>query len=302
MDSIAIDKSNVNLPKPVPPPLNRENNIRKISQATSAKPSVRVTKQPNQPPNGTSVALHSTVANPLVSNNLAAALLKQKGADASSRGSVFRKSQNLQHNDHRKSSIVSNHNGTASSTRCGGSLPQIRTQRSLPIKVRRLSLPGKNSKQREGYDGPTCRKRNSVPSEDIEVPPGLNSSSYKALNNYLMLAETFPGGARYRQPLETVTSQVTSTTHGPLKPPATSNPQQSLATGTSVDKNTVTRCAVCSKKTGLATTFECRCLKKFCAVHRNPEAHSCSYDYKGEGRKELKESNPVIVAQKLPKI
>lgn len=62
------------------------------------------------------------------------------------------------------------------------------------------------------------------------------------------------------------------------------------------------RCAVCTKKLGLATTYHCRCGVAFCGVHRYPEAHPCDFDFKTEGRKFLEKSNPVVAAQKLPKI
>uniref|UniRef100_T2MA76 AN1-type zinc finger and ubiquitin domain-containing protein 1 n=1 Tax=Hydra vulgaris TaxID=6087 RepID=T2MA76_HYDVU len=62
------------------------------------------------------------------------------------------------------------------------------------------------------------------------------------------------------------------------------------------------RCMVCSKKLGLATTYECRCSQKFCSVHRYPETHTCSFDYKLDGRKLLEKNNPIVVAPKLPKI
>jgi len=62
------------------------------------------------------------------------------------------------------------------------------------------------------------------------------------------------------------------------------------------------RCSICTKKLGLATTYQCRCGSKFCAKHRYPEAHTCTYDYKAEGRRLLERSNPVVTAPKLPKI
>jgi len=62
------------------------------------------------------------------------------------------------------------------------------------------------------------------------------------------------------------------------------------------------RCSTCTKKLGLATTYQCRCGSKFCAKHRYPEAHTCTYDYKTEGRNLLQRSNPVVTAPKLPKI
>ncbi|XP_040290992.1 AN1-type zinc finger protein 4 [Bufo bufo] len=61
-------------------------------------------------------------------------------------------------------------------------------------------------------------------------------------------------------------------------------------------------CFLCGKKTGLATSYECRCGNNFCATHRYAETHSCTYDYKTAGRRYLQESNPVITAPKLPKI
>ncbi|GBN43962.1 AN1-type zinc finger protein 4 [Araneus ventricosus] len=62
------------------------------------------------------------------------------------------------------------------------------------------------------------------------------------------------------------------------------------------------RCSLCSKKTGLATSYTCRCGKNFCATHRYAEVHHCSYDYKTEGRRLLQLNNPVVAASKLPKI
>ncbi|KAK6487609.1 AN1-type zinc finger protein 4-like [Huso huso] len=61
-------------------------------------------------------------------------------------------------------------------------------------------------------------------------------------------------------------------------------------------------CFLCRKKTGLATSYECRCGNNFCATHRYAETHDCTYDYKTAGRQYLQENNPIITAPKLPKI
>ncbi|MBN3272302.1 ZFAN4 protein, partial [Polyodon spathula] len=61
-------------------------------------------------------------------------------------------------------------------------------------------------------------------------------------------------------------------------------------------------CFLCRKKTGLATSYECRCGNNFCATHRYAETHDCTYDYKTAGRRYLQENNPIITAPKLPKI
>jgi AN1-type zinc finger and ubiquitin domain-containing protein 1 len=64
------------------------------------------------------------------------------------------------------------------------------------------------------------------------------------------------------------------------------------------------RCAEseCRKKINITSSYSCRCELAFCAKHRHPEAHACTYDYKTEGRKLLKASNPMITVPKLPKI
>ncbi|XP_064638407.1 AN1-type zinc finger protein 4-like [Lineus longissimus] len=62
------------------------------------------------------------------------------------------------------------------------------------------------------------------------------------------------------------------------------------------------RCFFCAKKTGLATSYQCRCGNNFCVTHRYAEAHNCTFDYKTEGRKIIEQSNPVVSAPKLPKI
>ncbi|NXW55196.1 ZFAN4 protein, partial [Eurystomus gularis] len=67
-------------------------------------------------------------------------------------------------------------------------------------------------------------------------------------------------------------------------------------------KKITKHCFLCGKKTGLATSYECRCGNNFCATHRYAEAHTCTYDYKSAGRRYLQETNPVVSAPKLPKI
>ncbi|CAG5128449.1 unnamed protein product, partial [Candidula unifasciata] len=62
------------------------------------------------------------------------------------------------------------------------------------------------------------------------------------------------------------------------------------------------RCLICGKKTGLATSYQCRCGNNFCASHRYAESHDCTFDYKTEGRKLLEQNNPLVSAPKLPKI
>uniref|UniRef100_A0A8C5QLI2 Zinc finger AN1-type containing 4 n=1 Tax=Leptobrachium leishanense TaxID=445787 RepID=A0A8C5QLI2_9ANUR len=67
-------------------------------------------------------------------------------------------------------------------------------------------------------------------------------------------------------------------------------------------KKVTKHCLVCRKKTGLATSFDCRCGHNFCAAHRYAETHNCPYDYKAAGKRYLQEAYPVVSAPKLPKI
>ncbi|XP_061601204.1 AN1-type zinc finger protein 4 [Cololabis saira] len=67
-------------------------------------------------------------------------------------------------------------------------------------------------------------------------------------------------------------------------------------------KKSSKHCFLCGKKTGLATSYECRCGHNFCATHRYAETHECSFDYKTAGRRFLQDNNPLISAPKLPKI
>ncbi|XP_067277449.1 AN1-type zinc finger protein 4 isoform X2 [Pseudorasbora parva] len=71
---------------------------------------------------------------------------------------------------------------------------------------------------------------------------------------------------------------------------------------TGTKKKSSKHCFLCGKKTGLATSYECRCGNIFCSMHRYSETHDCTYDYKSAGRRFLQETNPIISAPKLPKI
>lgn len=62
------------------------------------------------------------------------------------------------------------------------------------------------------------------------------------------------------------------------------------------------RCLTCGKKTGIASSYSCRCGNNFCTLHRYAESHNCPFDYKTEGRRLLEKNNPLVTAPKLPKI
>jgi len=57
----------------------------------------------------------------------------------------------------------------------------------------------------------------------------------------------------------------------------------------------------CTQKLGLIS-FQCRCGGNFCIKHRNPEAHSCDFDFKKSGRDALQKANCIVTHQKIVKI
>uniref|UniRef100_A0A2P2MJ41 Zinc finger A20 and AN1 domain-containing stress-associated protein 4 n=1 Tax=Rhizophora mucronata TaxID=61149 RepID=A0A2P2MJ41_RHIMU len=61
------------------------------------------------------------------------------------------------------------------------------------------------------------------------------------------------------------------------------------------------RCSVCRRRLGL-TGFRCRCGTTFCGVHRYPEKHGCTFDFKKVGREEIARANPLVLGEKLDKI
>ncbi|XP_010868308.2 AN1-type zinc finger protein 4 isoform X2 [Esox lucius] len=75
-----------------------------------------------------------------------------------------------------------------------------------------------------------------------------------------------------------------------------------VKTPLTIKKKSSKHCFLCGKKTGLATSYECRCGNNFCASHRYAETHDCTFDYKSAGRRFLQETNPIVSAPKLPKI
>ena len=58
------------------------------------------------------------------------------------------------------------------------------------------------------------------------------------------------------------------------------------------------RCYTCNKKIGLLG-FKCKCEFVYCAAHRAEDKHSCTFDYKAQGKELLTRLNPVITPKKV---
>ncbi|XP_016483095.2 putative zinc finger A20 and AN1 domain-containing stress-associated protein 8 [Nicotiana tabacum] len=64
-------------------------------------------------------------------------------------------------------------------------------------------------------------------------------------------------------------------------------------------KNTkIKRCNSCKKKVGLVG-FSCKCGGIFCRIHRYPEEHACTFNFKSMGRALLAKENLLCKADKL---
>ncbi|XP_039041037.1 zinc finger A20 and AN1 domain-containing stress-associated protein 3-like [Hibiscus syriacus] len=61
------------------------------------------------------------------------------------------------------------------------------------------------------------------------------------------------------------------------------------------------RCLSCKKRVGLAG-FKCSCGMVFCGIHRYPEQHACTFDFKGMGKEQIAKANPLVKGKKLQKI
>ena len=61
------------------------------------------------------------------------------------------------------------------------------------------------------------------------------------------------------------------------------------------------RCAECKKRVG-SFGITCKCGKLFCAIHRYASEHDCTWDYKTEQCKIIKENNPDMSFKKIDTI
>lgn len=98
-------------------------------------------------------------------------------------------------------------------------------------------------------------------------------------------------------------SSTSAVTSGAATPQAPAQPAAHVPVPGSSDlASERKRCLACKRKLSLATAFTCKCSGCYCAAHRYPEAHECSFDHKGEQRRRLASDNPCIVAAKVLKL
>ena len=61
------------------------------------------------------------------------------------------------------------------------------------------------------------------------------------------------------------------------------------------------RCFTCQKKVGLLG-IECKCKFVFCNAHRMPEEHSCEFNFKEKGQKDLEKTVIKVEKGKITQI
>ncbi|KAM3141249.1 hypothetical protein pb186bvf_006634 [Paramecium bursaria] len=61
------------------------------------------------------------------------------------------------------------------------------------------------------------------------------------------------------------------------------------------------RCKTCNRKLGISG-IQCKCQYYFCASHRLPENHQCSFDHALKAKQLLVKNNPLVDAEKIQKI
>ncbi|GFU39117.1 zinc finger A20 and AN1 domain-containing stress-associated protein 9 [Nephila pilipes] len=91
------------------------------------------------------------------------------------------------------------------------------------------------------------------------------------------------------------------TPSGKEKEATTSSTANKLKKKSDTARRNKRKCFVCNKKLGL-TAITCRCGGLFCSVHRYDKEHDCSFDYKSMGAEEIRKNNPLIIAEKIPKL
>ncbi|KAL5725541.1 hypothetical protein ACHQM5_008676 [Ranunculus cassubicifolius] len=121
--------------------------------------------------------------------------------------------------------------------------------------------------------------------KDYAIHEKLNASAKSAITKSLDFTPESPIGSAKKQKIESSTPVTSSVVN----------------VGGNFDVKRKNRCLSCNKKVGLLG-FSCKCGSTFCSMHRYPEKHECSFDFKSKGREEISKANPLVKAAKLEKL
>ncbi|CAF1205739.1 unnamed protein product [Adineta steineri] len=125
-------------------------------------------------------------------------------------------------------------------------------------------------------------------------------NSYKQSSRDAIIEERYKLDSKSNNPWSNIASNASSTVNNNIQSTTIYNPNK--LPPVIINRKSTSKCFLCKKKTGLATTYQCRCGSSFCSEHRYPEAHACAFDYKAEGKRLIERNNPLVTAPKLPKI
>ncbi|XP_035706429.1 uncharacterized protein LOC110845789 isoform X2 [Folsomia candida] len=185
---------------------------------------------------------------------------------------------------------------------------------TLNSAVRRHNDTGKGGLRSSNITGFTTRRKRNSSSDSTNSSASSNISILKEQNHIitrlttarkLKSDESIKSGGRLRkQQSQSRQPSGGTTVRNILSAGRRSTSGSNLGTSSTIQKKKkdIVRCAECRKRIGVACRYQCRCGKLFCSTHRYAETHNCSYDYKSEGRRQLQEANPLIVANKVDKI
>lgn len=66
----------------------------------------------------------------------------------------------------------------------------------------------------------------------------------------------------------------------------------------------MSKCLICNKKIKLTelSISTCKCKKLFCNLHKTPEVHNCTYDYRLNKSNDIEKNNQKIISAKVQQI
>lgn len=143
------------------------------------------------------------------------------------------------------------------------------------------------------FGSPTTMNLCSKCYRDLRMKELQESSAKQPLEKSLGLMEQSPATAGTREEKTVAQPAVLF-----LPSPSSSSSPFSVPFASTPVSGKPNRCSSCNKRVGLMG-YKCRCGSTFCASHRLPEKHVCSFDFKAAGREAMARANPVVKAEKL---
>ncbi|KAE8734835.1 Zinc finger A20 and AN1 domain-containing stress-associated protein 4 [Hibiscus syriacus] len=133
---------------------------------------------------------------------------------------------------------------------------------------------------------------------DLQLKEQQSSSAKQAFNQTFVPSTASSSYSSFPSPSTTESTSTVSLAAAKEEPTAETKQTALVEEPVQVKQN---RCLSCKKRLGL-TGFKCRCGMVFCGIHRYPEQHACTFDFKGMGKQQIAKANPLVKGEKLQKI